>query len=135
MCKHLNKNCPCCRDKDKEIKNLKKLVTELESSYEKINEDFAVCNERCSDLQNRLYHEKKLWKTVEREPRELEDSVKMDEKYELDGSCSDYSDSSPSNSEEECKSKSKAKRSHRKPCEKINRGSQERSRHKGEKRK
>ena len=22
MCKNPNKNCPCCRDKDKEIKNL-----------------------------------------------------------------------------------------------------------------
>ena len=111
------------------------MVTELESSYEKINEDFAVCNERCSDLEDRLYREKKLRKTVERELRELEDSVKMDDKYELDGSCSDYSDSSSSSSEEECKPKSKAKRSRRKPCEKINRGSQERSRDKGEKRK
>ena len=133
MCKHPNKNCPCCRDKDKEIKNLKKLVTELESSYEKINEDFAVCNERYSNLEDRLYREKKLRKTVERELRELEDSVKMDDKCEWDGSCSDYSDSSSSSSEEECKPKSKAKRSHRKPCEKINRGSQERSRDKGEK--
>ena len=59
----------------------------------------------------------------------------MDEKYELDGSCSDYSDSSSSSSEEECKSKSKAKQSHRKPCEKINRGSQERSGDEGEKQK
>ena len=59
----------------------------------------------------------------------------MDDKYELDGSCSDYSDSSSSSSEEECKPKSKAKRSCRKPSEKINRGSQERSRDEGEKRK
>ena len=50
-------------------------------------------------------------------------------------SYSDYSDSSSSSSEEECKSKSKAKRSRRKPCEKINRGSQERSRDEGERRK
>ena len=71
MCKHPNKNCPCCRDKDKEIKNLRKLVTELESSYENINEDFAVCNERCSDLEDRLYREKKLRKIVERELREF----------------------------------------------------------------
>ena len=84
------------------------MVTELESSYEKINEDFAVCNERCSDLEDKLYREKKLRKTVERELRELEDSVKMDEKYELDGSCSDYSDSSSPSSDEECKSKLKS---------------------------
>ena len=58
------------------------MVTELESSYEKINEDFAVCNERCSDLEDRLYREKKLQITVERELKELEESVKKDDKYD-----------------------------------------------------
>ena len=100
------------------------MMTELESSYEKINEDFDVCNERCSDLEDRLYRDKKLRKTVERELRELEESVKKDEKYELDDSCSDYSDISSSSSEEESKSKSTAKRSRRKPRENVNRGSQ-----------
>ena len=109
------------------------MVTELESSYEKLNEDFAVCNERCTDLEDRLYHEKKLRKTVERELRELEGSVKKGEKHELDGSCSGYSDSSSLSSEEECKSRSKTERSRRKPREKFNRGRQERSSDEGEK--
>ena len=44
-----------CKKKDKEIMNLKTIIADFETNTEHMNYELRICNERCTDLEDRLY--------------------------------------------------------------------------------
>ena len=49
-----------CKKKDKEIMNLTTIIADFEKNTEHMNYELRIFNERCTDLEDRLYREKKL---------------------------------------------------------------------------
>ena len=62
-----------CKKKDSEIKNLRTIITDFEKNTEHMNYELRMCNDRCTDLEDRLYREKKLRSKVEEDLHELEE--------------------------------------------------------------
>ena len=73
LCKDADKECSACNVKDKEIHNLKRNIADFERNTEHLNYDLKICNERITDLEDRLNKEKKLRKFIETNLEELKE--------------------------------------------------------------
>ena len=73
LCKDADKECSACNVKDKEIHNLKRNIADFEKNTEHLNYDLKICNERITDLEDRLNKEKKLRKFTETNLEELKE--------------------------------------------------------------
>ena len=73
FCLSVDKNCPLCTLKDKEIKLLKKSIAEMEKNCDQLNYELKQCGERCTDLEDRLARDHKLRKRIEKDSDELRD--------------------------------------------------------------
>ena len=114
--------CALCKCKDKEIKNLKSAIRDMEKNSENLNHELKIINDRCIDLEDKLYHKRNLRKRVEKDLHELEKN--MQDSSKSDSSSSD--DDSPTDtdrrqSKDGSRSKQQSKRhknnSHKgKPC-------------------
>ena len=62
-----------CKVKDKEIYNLKRNIADFERNTEHLNYDLKICNERITDLEDRLNKEKKLRKFIKTNLEELKE--------------------------------------------------------------
>ena len=71
LCRYADSSCPVCKVKEREIRNLKKNMTELESNTEHLNSELEVNYERITDLEDRLTREKKLRKMLDKDLEEL----------------------------------------------------------------
>ena len=71
LCRNAESSCPVCKVKEREIRNLKKNITELESNTEHLNSEMKVNYERITDLEDRLTREKKLRKRLDKDLEEL----------------------------------------------------------------
>ena len=110
-CRNTNKDCQMCKKKDKEIMNLKTIIADFEKNTEHMNYELRICNERCTDLEDRLYREKKLRRKVEEDLYELEERHRESSSTESSSS-GDESDSSSeprSNRKDHQKSRDKKK--------------------------
>ena len=93
--KNSNEICTLCKCKDKEIKNLKSAIRDMEKNSENLNHELKIINDRCIDLEDRLYRERNLRKRVEKDLHELEKN--MQDSSESDSSSSD--DDSPTDTD------------------------------------
>ena len=73
-CRSPVEECASCKAKKKEIKNLKLNNKELCKDLDKMKYDLRQCQERCTDLEDRLTREKKLRRRVEKDLEELQQS-------------------------------------------------------------
>ena len=73
LSKDADKECSACSVKDKEIHNLKRNIADFERNTEHLNYDLKICNERITDLEDRLNKEKKLRKFIETNLEELKE--------------------------------------------------------------
>ena len=64
----------------------------MEKNSENLNHELKIINDRCTDLEDRLYRERNLRKRVEKDFHELE--INMQDRSESDSSSSD-NDSPP----------------------------------------
>ena len=64
----------------------------MEKNSENLNHELKIINDRCTDLEDRLYRERNLRKRVEKDLHELE--INMQDSSESDSSSSD-NDSPP----------------------------------------
>ena len=71
LCRNADSSCPVCKVKEREIRNLKKNITELESNTEHLTSELKVNYERITDLEDRLTREKKLRKRLDKDLEEL----------------------------------------------------------------
>ena len=60
FCRNSSKNCISCKQKEKEIKNLKSNMAEMEKAMQHLNYELKQNFERCVDLEDRLCRDKKL---------------------------------------------------------------------------
>ena len=67
FCRNYSKNCISCKQKEKEIKNLKSNIAEMEKAMQHLTYELKQNTERCVDLEDRLCREKKLRKRVEKD--------------------------------------------------------------------
>ena len=119
--KNSNESCAPCNCKDKEIKNLKSAIRDMEKNSENLNHELKIINDQCIDLEDRLYRERNLRKRVEKDLHELEKN--MQDSSESDSSSSD-NDSPPDTDRRQSKDRSRIKQqskhhknSHKgKPC-------------------
>ena len=74
-CRSPVEECASCKAKKKEIKNLKLNNKELCKDLDKMKYDLRQCQERCTDLEDRLTREKKLRRRVEKDLEELQQST------------------------------------------------------------
>ena len=73
FCHSVDKKCPLCTLKDKEIKQLKQSIAEMEKNCDQLNYELKQCGEWCTDLEDRLACERKLRKRIEKDSDELRD--------------------------------------------------------------
>ena len=73
FCRSVDKNCPLCTLKYKEIKQLKESIAGMEKNCDQLNYEHKQCSERCTDLEDRLARERKLRKRIEKDSDELRD--------------------------------------------------------------
>ena len=72
-CKNADKECSACKVKYKEMHNLKRNIADFERNTEYLNYELKICNERITDLEDRLNKEKKLRKFIETNLEELKE--------------------------------------------------------------
>ena len=66
--------CASCKANKKEVKNLKLNSKELCKDLDKMKYDLRQCQERCTDLEDRMTREKKLRRKLEKDLEELQQS-------------------------------------------------------------
>ena len=118
--KNSNESCAPCKCKDKEIKNLKSAIRDMENNSENSNHELKIINNRCTDLEDRLYRERNLRKSVEKDLHELEKNMQD----------SSESDSSSSDDEIICSPLDNNRRPSRRQSKDRSRSKQQRKRHK-----
>ena len=118
--KNSNESCAPCKCKDKEITNLKSAIREMEKNSENSNHELKIINDRCTDLEDRLYRERNLRKSVEKDLHELEKNMQD----------SSESDSSSSDDEIICSPLDTDRRPSRRQSKDRSRSKQQRKRHK-----
>ena len=79
FCRNSSKNCISCKQKEKEIKNLKSNIAEMEKAMQHLTYELKQNTERCVDLEDRLCREKKLRKRVEKDFDELKKEMEHNE--------------------------------------------------------
>ena len=90
FCRNSSKNCISCKQKEKEIKNLKSNIAEMEKAMQHLNYELKQNTEGSVDLEDRLCREKKLRKRVEKDFDELKKEMKHNETSTC-GSCDSQS--------------------------------------------
>ena len=94
FCRSVDKNCPLCTLKDKEIKQLKKSIAEMEKNCDQLNYELKQCGERCTGLKDRLARERKLRKRIDKDSDELRDMYQSRLDHLEDSGTSSSSDES-----------------------------------------
>ena len=79
FCRNSSKKCISCKQKEKEIKNLKSNIAEMEKAMQHLNYELKQNTERFVDLEDRLCREKKLRKRVEKDFDELKKEMEHNE--------------------------------------------------------
>ena len=79
FCRNSSKNCISCKQKEKEIKNLKSNIAEMEKAMQHLTYELKQNTERCVDLEDTLCREKKLRKRVEKDFDELKKEMEHNE--------------------------------------------------------
>ena len=74
ICRSSDNGCLSCKDKVKEVRNLKANNVKLGKKLDNMTYELKLCQERCTDLEDRLHKEKKLRRRVERDLEELQQS-------------------------------------------------------------
>ena len=90
--------------------NLKTLIADFERNTEHMNYELRICNERCTDLEDRLYGEKKLRRKVEEDLHELEERHRESSSTESSSSGDESDSSSEPRSKRKDRRKSRDKR-------------------------
>ena len=90
--------------------NLKTIIADFEKNTEHMNYELRICNERCTDLEDRLYREKKLRRKVEEDLHELEERHRESSGTESSSICEESDSSSEPRSKRKNRPKSRDKK-------------------------
>ena len=135
LCRNADSSCPVCKVKEREIRNLKKNITELESNTEHLTSELKVNYERITDLEDRLTREKKPRKRLDKDLEELRQEFdqlsKLKEKRKRSVSTSSSCDTcdSCSSSDESDRDRASMERERRKVVRKTRKAKRGKDKH------
>ena len=107
--KNSSESCVQCKCKDKEIKNLKSAIRDMEKNSENLNHELKIIYDRCTDLEDRLYRERNLRNRVEKDLHELEKNIQDSSEYDSSSSDDEIIYSPPDTDSGQPKDRSRSK--------------------------
>ena len=85
------------------------MITDMEKNSENLNHELKIINDRCTELEDRLYRERSLRKRVEKDLHELEKNMQDSSESDSNSSDGEIIYSPPDTDRRQSKDKSRSK--------------------------